>query len=149
MQAPNLFIAHEPAVGLRCAVAYLRSGEDAYGWFTGPRRDGTVASCYFLLERFFANAPDCYEAVDEGDLHSAWPLDEARRHELARMQASFAGEWLQDRERLDRLQRTWYSSGFERPVLKHLARHWPLAYRPGAEEAEAAHKRRLATRARP
>lgn len=165
MQTPNVFIAYEPRMlSLHCALAYLKSGDDAYGWFTGPRRDGTVASCYFLLERFYANAPDCYAAVDHADLHSAWLLDEARRHELARMQASFADEWLLNwedprevslrAERLERLSRshavwTFYSPSFERPVLKHLARHWPLAYRLGAETALVAQRRRAETRARP
>jgi hypothetical protein len=150
MQAPNVFIAYEPQAGLQCALAYLRSGADAYGWFTGPRRDGGVASCYFLLEGFYANAPDCYEAVDQADLHSAWLLDEARRHELARMQARFSDEWLAKRPDAA-APRAWthFSPGFERPVLKHLARHWPLAYRLGAERAAAAQKRRIATRARP
>lgn len=154
MQAPNIFIAYEPGIGLHCGLAYLRSGADAYGWFTGLRRGGGVASCYFLLERFYANAPDCYEAVDDADLHSAWALDEARRHELARMQAQVNEEWLREPERLERFSRahriwTFYSPGFERPVLKHLARHWPLAYRLGAGRVAEAQKRRLATRARP
>jgi hypothetical protein len=165
MQTPNVFIAYEPrVVSLRCALAYLKSGDDAYGWFSGPRDDGSVASSFFLLERFYANAPDAYAAVDQSDLHSAWLLDEARRHELAQMQERFAREWLlnwQDprevsvrAERLEKLSRahtpwTYYSPGFEHAVLKHLARHWPLAYRPGAEAAAAAHKRRVSTRARP
>jgi hypothetical protein len=154
MQAPNIFIAYEPGVGLHCALAYLRSGADAYGWFTGRLRNGRVASRYFLLERFYANAPDRYEAVHDAELHSAWTLDEARRHELARMQAQVSNEWLREPERLERFSRahriwTFYSPGFERPVLKHLARHWPLAYRLGAESAAAAQRRRLATRARP
>jgi hypothetical protein len=154
MHPPNIFIAYEPGAGLHCALAYLKSGDDAYGWFTGLRRGGGVACCYFILERFYANAPDCYESVGEADLHSDWLLDEARRHELALMQARFAEEWLNELERLDwssREGRIWtlYSPGFERPVLKHLARHWTLAYRPGAEAGEAAHKRRVATRARP
>jgi hypothetical protein len=85
---------------------------------------------------------------------TAWALDEARRHEFARMQARVSEEWLREPECLERLSRahriwTFYSPGFERPVLKHLARHWPLAYRLGAESAAAAQKRRLATRARP
>lgn len=164
MRTPEVFVAYEPGGGLRCALVYLRAGDDAYGWFTGPRVDATVASCYFVLERFYANAPDCYAAVDHADLHSAWLLDEQRRHELASIQERFANEWLLNwqeprevsvrAERLERLSRshavwTFYSPGFERPVLKHLARHWPLAYRLGAEAAVAAQRRRAVTRARP
>ena len=163
MQAPSLFIAYEPRVGLHCALVYLKSGDDAYGWFTGPRRDGTVASCYFVLERFYSNAPDCYSAVDYADLHSAWLLDEGHRHELAAIQERVANEWLlnwQDprevsvrAERLEKFSRlhtpwTYCTRGFERPLLKHLLRHWPLAYRLGAE-AVAEQRRRVATRARP
>jgi hypothetical protein len=48
----------------------------------------------FLLEHFYANAPDRYEAVDHPELHSAWLLGEERRHELAQMQERFANEWL-------------------------------------------------------
>lgn len=95
MQTPNIFIAYAPrGAGLRCALAYLTSERDAYGWFTGPRHDSTVASCYFLLEGLFSQAETRYEAVDAADLHSAWLLDEARRHELARMQETLAREWL-------------------------------------------------------
>jgi nucleotide-binding universal stress UspA family protein len=105
-------------------------------------------------------------AVDQADLHSAWSLDEARRHELARMQEAFAREWLFYRDdpraaaelqayaeaelavgelnvRFERLARfstlqpnwTWYSARFERPVLRHLARRWPLEYRFDFEPA--------------
>jgi hypothetical protein len=95
MQTPNIFIAYAPrGAGLRCALAYLTSERDAYGWFTGPRHDTSVASCYFLLEGLFGKAATRYEAVDAADLHSGWLLDEARRHELARMQETLVREWL-------------------------------------------------------
>lgn len=99
MQTPHVFIAYAPrGAGLRCAVAYLAGRRDAYGWFAGPRHDGSVAAAYFLLEDFFTNRETRYEAVDQGDLHGAWTLDEARRHELARMQEVFAREWLFHRD---------------------------------------------------
>jgi hypothetical protein len=163
MQTPSIFLAYEPRPGgLHCALAYFKSGGDAYGWFTGPRRDASVASCYFLLEDFYANAPGRYEAVDHADLHSAWLLDERRRHELAQMQERFANGWLLNwqegevgvrAERLEKFSRlhapwTFYSPGFARPVLKHLARQWPLAYRLDVERIAAAQKLRIATRAR-
>jgi hypothetical protein len=95
MQTPNIFLAYAPrGAGLRCALAYLSSGRDVYGWFTGPRHDTSVASSYFLLENLFTKDPARYEAVDTSDLHSGWSLDEARRHELARLQETFAREWL-------------------------------------------------------
>jgi len=95
MNTPNVFLAYAPrGAGLRCAVAYLASGRDAYGWFTGPRLDLVVASRYFLLEDFYSAGPVRYEEVDVSELHSGWSLSEPRRHELARLQATFAREWL-------------------------------------------------------
>lgn len=95
MREPEVFLAYAPrGPGLRCAVAYLKKGPDVYGWFTGLRGDGTLASAYFLLAGFYASAPTRYEAVDPSDLHSAWSLDEERRHELASTQEAFAREWL-------------------------------------------------------
>jgi hypothetical protein len=95
MRTPQTFLAYAPrGAGLRCALAYLGSARDVYGWFTGPRHDAAVASRFFLLQDFYANAPERYAEVEPQDLHSDWPLDEARRHELARMQDVFAREWL-------------------------------------------------------
>jgi hypothetical protein len=99
MRTPDIFIAYAPrGAGLRCAVAYLASARDAYGWFAGPRPDATVASAFFVLEDFYTSRETRYEAVDPADLHAAWALDEARRHELARMQEAFAREWLFHRD---------------------------------------------------
>ena len=99
MRTPNLFLAYSPrGAGLRCAIAYLASERDVYGWFTGPREDLAVASCFFLLENLYTSLPARYEAVDQAELHSAWSLDEARRHELAQMQEAFAREWLFHRD---------------------------------------------------
>ena len=95
MNTPNVFLAYAPrGVGLRCAVAYLASGRDAYGWFTGPRLDLVVASRYFLLEDFYSAGPVRHEEVDAAELHSGWSLSEPRRHELAHLQETFAREWL-------------------------------------------------------
>lgn len=95
MRTPHIFVAYAPrGAGLRCALAYLAGERDVYGWFTGPRLDTSVASCFFLLEGFFSSRPVRYEAVEQADLHTAWSLDEGRRHELAALQEAFAGEWL-------------------------------------------------------
>jgi hypothetical protein len=75
----SLWPTRRAARGLRCAVAYLGSNRDVYGWFIGPRLDLTTASCYFLLADFFTALPARYEAVDQADLHSAWSLEEPRR----------------------------------------------------------------------
>ena len=148
MKTPNLFIAYAPrGAGLRCALAYLASERDVYGWFTGPRADGGIAAEFFLMQDFYSNRPARYETVEHAALHSRWSLDEARRHELAAMQDAFAREWLAYREagvtvraeRLERLSKlqpnwTWYSPRFERTVLRHLAKRWSLEYRFDPQE---------------
>jgi hypothetical protein len=168
LRTPAIFLAYAPrGVGLRCLVAYLTWNRDAYGWFTGPREDGTLASEYFLLENFYSTGPMRYAASSPEDLHSGW-LDEARCHELARTQDAVAHEWLFHRDdpgakaaleayardelaigevniRHDRLGKlyklhpnwTYYSTAFERPVLKCLAGRWPLEYR--SEEFDLAY----------
>jgi hypothetical protein len=161
MRTPNVFIAYAPrGAGLRCALAYLTAGRDVYGWFTGPRADASIAAEFFLIEEFYTNRPVRYCSVEIAALHSRWPLDEERRHELAQMQAAFAAEWLFYRDdaraatelasyakaelatgevnlrferiaRLSMLQPNWthYSPHFERGVLRHVAKRWPLEYR--------------------
>jgi len=160
MRTPEIFLAHAPrGAGLRCAVAYLGDERDVYGWFTGPRDDASVASCFFLIENYYTNRPMAYEAVDQADLHSSWSLDEARRHELVQMQEAFSHEWLQDtdvpaglvppqvrRDKLARfstLQPNWtcYSPGFARGVLRFLAERWPLGYHAEGRAASAPHRR--------
>ena len=169
MKIPNIFIAYAPrGAGLRCALAYLGSGRDVYGWYTGPRADGSIAAEFFLLEDFYSNRPARYEAVETAALHSRWSLDEARRHDLVAMQDAFAHEWLFRRDdaraaseleayaraelaagelnlRFERLAKlptlqpnwTFYSPHFERSVLRHLAKRWPLEYRFDQEQAPA------------
>ena len=160
VRTPETFLAHAPrGEGLRCALAYLSDGRDVYGWFTGTRRDASIASRYFLIENYYTNQPIAYEEVDASHLHAAWPLDEARRHELARVQEIFVREWLQDTQvpagwsglqvrsdrldRFSRLQPTWthYSRGFAGGVLRALSKRWPLEYQsepPGADNEHAA-----------
>lgn len=95
VHTPEIYLAYTPrGAGLRCAVACLGSERDVFGWFTGPRENLAVASCFFLLENLYTNRATRYEAVNHADLHSGWSLDEARRHELAQMQEAFAREWL-------------------------------------------------------
>ncbi|MDH3319297.1 MAG: hypothetical protein OEO84_06350 [Betaproteobacteria bacterium] len=171
MHAPEIFIAYAPrGAGPHCAVAYLAAGRDVYGWYTGPRPDADIASRCFLLEGYYSDRETRYESVDLADLHSAWSLDEARRHELARMQEAFAREWLFYRDdahaaaeqrayeeaelaaggalnvrferlgKFSRLQPNWtyYTPHFEHSVLRHLAKRWPLEFRPDYEPAASA-----------
>lgn len=161
MKTPQIFIAYAPrGAGLRCALAYLVAERDVYGWYTGPRLEGTLAGEFFGLEDFYSKHAARYSAVQVSDLHSNWALEEARRHELAQMQEVFSREWLVYRddprvaaqldayaeaelaagevmlryERLAKLSKfqpnwTFYSPRFERSVLRHLAKRWPLEYR--------------------
>ena len=160
IRTPEIFLAHAPrGEGLRCALAYLSGERDVYGWFTGPRKDASIASGYFLIEGYYANQPMAYEMVDPERLHSAWSLAEPRRHELARMQDAFVHEWLEDRDvragwaglqvregmltRFSTQQPTWthYSPGFQHGVLRVLTNRWPLAYHAEGREEERPHRR--------
>lgn len=158
-RTPQIFLAYAPRAGLRCAVAYLASGNDVYGWFTGPV-DGRLESSYFVLEDYYTADETRYVAVAEGDLHSGWTSDEARCHELAALQDAFVHEWLfyaadpgaaaqleeyargelaageaairfERLNRFSKLQPNWtcYSPEFEHGVLECLARRWRLDYR--------------------
>jgi len=92
---PRIFLAYAPrGVGVRCALAYLSSGRDVYGWFTGPARGSDLASLYFVLEDFYSKAGPRYVAAQTLDLHTGWILDEQRCHELAALQEALVAEWL-------------------------------------------------------
>jgi hypothetical protein len=151
MRTPQVFLAYAPrGAGLRCLVAYLESGRDVYGWFTGPRDDGSLAQRYFVIENFHSPGQPVYDAAEE--VHSPWLPDEARRHELAALQEAAAHEWLEYRDdaqfaagvrparlhKFSTLQPNWtyWSPGFERSVLRFLAKRWPLEYRPEDEAIE-------------
>jgi hypothetical protein len=93
VRTPRVFLRYAPRAGLRCAVVYLAGDRDAYGWFTGRSERG-IESAYFVLEDFYTRKETRYVAVPESDLHSKWTRDEARCHELARLQETFRSEWL-------------------------------------------------------
>jgi len=161
MAPARVFIAYAPRrAGLRCALTYLSSPRDVYGWFTGPVNGGR-ASLYFVVEDLYSKGAPRYAAARTLELHSGWTLDQARSRELAALHEAFVGEWLFHRDdpdatgelgafahaqlatdelnvRYDKLGRfsklqpnwTYYSKDFERPVLNFLAKRWPLEYRP-------------------
>ena len=93
MRTPRVFLCYAPRAGLRCAVAYLAGDRDAYGWFTGRSERG-IESAYFVLEDFYTRNEMRYVCVPEAELHSKWTRDEARCHELARLQETLRSEWL-------------------------------------------------------
>lgn len=154
-----MFLAYAPrGAGLRAAVVYLPRKRDVSGWFTGPREDGGVASAYFLLEDLYTQGEARYAAsgdlhggwlrddalchelarlqeafrrewlVYRGDPGAAAELDAYARDELAMGEVGIRHERL---ARFSKLQPTWtfYSPGFERTVLRHLAKRWPLEFR--------------------
>lgn len=94
MRTPHLHIAYAPRAGLRCALAYVETGRDVYGWFLGPGRGGALQSAYFVLEDFHSARETRYVEVAEPDLHTGWTTDEALCHELAHLQDACAHEWL-------------------------------------------------------
>jgi hypothetical protein len=133
---PRIFIAYAPRAGLRCAMAYLESSRDLYGWFRGTA-DGRLQSRYFVLQDYFTPWPTRYLAVEDGGLHTEWIEDDARCHELAEMQDAFEHEWLAgEGVRADRLSRfstfqpswTYASPAFDSRVLEYVAARWPLDY---------------------
>ncbi len=160
MRTPEIFLAYAPRAGLRCAIAYLGSHRDAYGWFAGPA-EGAPHNAYFVLEGYYSQQETRYLAVPHSEFHSTRMIEEDRWHELAQLQEAFSREWLFNRgdagadvqlreyaraelatgdmnirfERLNRFSKlqpnwTYYSPHFEHGVLECLASHWPLDY-PG------------------
>lgn len=93
MGQPKVFLAYAPrGIGLRCAVAYLASGADVYGWFVEPCEDTSVARRYFLIENLHAAELQAYAEAElaAGDVNvrfarlsrfdttqpkSRWPLE--------------------------------------------------------------------------
>ena len=111
MDTPRIFLCYAPRAGLRCALAYLAGERDAYGWFIG-QGEGGVESAYFVLEDFYTRGETRYVAVPDSELHSRWTRDEARCHELARLQETFRSEWLFDPSELGaELQLARYADG--------------------------------------
>jgi hypothetical protein len=98
MRSPHIFIAYEPRAGLACALAFVGTRRDAYGWFIGRGADGAIARAYFVLEDYYTTEATRYVEVREEELHSGWTTDEARCHELARLQDAFDREWLFHRD---------------------------------------------------
>lgn len=94
MQTPRIFLCYAPRAGLRCALAYLAGPRDAYGWFIGRDDGGAIRSAYFVLEDYYTAGQTRYTEIADGDLHTKWTRDEARCHELARLEEAFRREWL-------------------------------------------------------
>ena len=91
---PRVFIGYASRAGLRCALVYLTSLTDVYGWYTGPGPAGALESRYFVLEDFYTTKPTRSIAIHDDDLHAGWIDDEARCHQLAELQDAFVHEWL-------------------------------------------------------
>lgn len=146
--------------GLRCALAYFPAGRDAWGWFAGSRAAGVESAYFLLESfytpaetRYLAVPDDDLHSkwtADEARCHQLAQMQEAFRREwlFSRSDAEAgvqlaayadaelaAGELNLRFERLVRLSKlqpnwTYFSPGFERGVLKSVAKHWPLDYEP-------------------
>jgi hypothetical protein len=157
MQTPRIFLCYAPRAGLRGAVAYIASGNDVYGWYAGPGPSG-AESAYFALADYYTKRPTRALFVPDADLHTPWADeatchelarmqemfsrewlfrrdDPGAERELARYREAelAAGDIGIRYERIARLSKmhanwTFYSPGFERGVLKALARRWPLDF---------------------
>lgn len=94
MRNPRIYVAYCPRAGLDCALAYVATQRDVYGWFTGRGEDGETRSAYFVLEDYYTRGVPRYVEVAAADLHSDWTTDEERCHEMAALQDAFMHEWL-------------------------------------------------------
>lgn len=129
MNMPRTFFAFAPrGAGLMCAVFYIESGNDVYGWWIGYR-DGHFPSAFFKLEGFFSTRTTVFLASDGSDLYGGWkadystgkqrkidpplPAEESVCHELERLQGEFAEEWL-------------YSEGDEGEMLAYRQQDLPV-----------------------
>jgi hypothetical protein len=158
---PQVFFAYAPYdVGLRCALFYVATGDDLWGWFTGPQ-SGRLVADYFQLADFHSPREPRYVAVDVAGLHSGWTKDAAMCDELERLRDDFARDWLLYRStagaaarlvpyeraglrthelnlrfdrlgKLTRMHPDWIycTAAFEPAAVTSLARYWPLDYRP-------------------
>ncbi len=104
---PRFYLANAPrGAGVAAALFYLADGEDVCGWFTGARNHG-CESMYFALEHYYAKEPTVFWRSMGDDVHGRWaagdsstvsgihcPVPESACHELERLQAEFADEWL-------------------------------------------------------
>lgn len=89
-----------------CALSYIESDHDVYGWHLEAVRHRFTAE-YFMLEDYFANTKTLLYRSIEDDVYGAWirdfppsenpihcPLPEIARHTLEQMQFELIQEWL-------------------------------------------------------
>ena len=145
--------------GLRCALAYRASNRDAFGWFSGPGDGVLASAYFVLEDIYTTRPAtyvavsegDLHSTWirDEARCHALAQMQEAFRREwlfyrsdpgAQEQLAAYAGAELAMGEfgirfdrlnKLSKLQPNWiyYSRDFERGVLRHLAKRWPLDYR--------------------
>ena len=91
-----------------CAVFFLASRSNVYGWYTGSEQ-GTFPACYFMLEHFYSSLPTVFYRTTDNSPYAHWvkesgetetllvdhsPVPEVLMHELDRLQFIFITEWL-------------------------------------------------------
>ncbi len=109
MAEPLVHLAYAPrGAGVLCALFHFAIGPDAYGWFTGAKGYGLLAS-YFMLEGWYSAREAVFLRSAENDAYGCWlvadthaerpidppsPVPDDVLHELVAMQGAFAAEWL-------------------------------------------------------
>jgi len=109
MVEPFTYFAYAPrGAGLLCALFYFPRDPDICGWWIGCA-DSEYQSTYFMLEDYFSAREGHFLVTRGDDLYGGWvrdlswpgnvfgrpwPVDETLCHELDRLQAAFAAEWL-------------------------------------------------------
>lgn len=92
--------------GVTAALFYAVRAANVYGWLT-REREGGCAAAFFAMERYYSPAHTLFCRSVDDDVYGKWieqtapvtteigsPVPEAERHELARLQSAFIGEWL-------------------------------------------------------
>jgi hypothetical protein len=104
---PKIHIRYLPEEsGSVSAMFYIEHGIDVYGWYTHAE-NGRFSAAFFMLENFYADRSTALYRSIEDDVYGPWtvdfppidneircPLPEPIRHELERIQSTFADEWL-------------------------------------------------------
>lgn len=158
MQAKTFIAYAPRGAGLLCALFYVPVGNDVYGWYLGGRDGVLESAYFRLEEFYtpldarlvtvpdaelhagrLAEAPLCQALArmqetlrrewlwDRADAVAAAELALYREAELALGEINVRFALL---EKFDRSQPTWtyWSEGFERSVLRGLAKRWLLDF---------------------
>lgn len=159
MQARTFVAYAPRGAGLVCAMLYVPIGHEVYGWYLGGRDGVLESAYFRLEEFYtpfetrLVTVPDaelhtgrlgedalCHELarLQEAfrgewlwDRADAVAPDELARYHDAELALGEVNVRFARLAKFSKLQPTWtyYSEGFERSVLRALAKRWPLDFR--------------------